>query len=69
MTDAEKAEMYRKQLGGMNAANERNKQKVRDLEKEVERLNGTIRGLRQEVSMLRRSQEAKRRFETTDFDQ
>lgn len=38
MEDKEKAEMYRKQLGAANASNGRLKKKVKELEREVEKL-------------------------------
>lgn len=37
-TDAERAEMYRRQLGGMTAAHARLKRRVRELEAEVAEL-------------------------------
>jgi len=39
----EKCEMYRRQLGGVNAANNRKSQRIRELEKRVAELESLVR--------------------------
>ena len=41
----EKCEMYRRQLGGVNAANNRKSQRIRELEKRVAELESLVRDM------------------------
>ena len=53
LTDAEKAEMYRKQLGGTNAALNRERQKVFDLQVRISDLTSENNHLKQIINDLR----------------